>query len=128
GGSGFSLVPEAIMNFFNLDYGIIGEGEHSIVCFAEAVEGRYDFSQCPGLIYKKGPTYKINPPKLIEDLDTIPLPDFRLLDTAGYLLNNNGKSPCNILTKRGCNLNCIYCSYPVKEGRVHRLHSPRLVV
>ena len=33
----------------------------------------------------------------------------------------------NIQTKRGCSFKCIYCTYPVIEGKKVRLRNPTLV-
>jgi radical SAM superfamily enzyme YgiQ (UPF0313 family) len=59
---------------------------------------------------------------VIQKLDEFPAPDRSGIDSAAYL-NLGGMG--NIQTKRGCPFNCIYCTYPIIEGRQVRLRSPK---
>jgi len=118
GGSGFALLPEAILNYLNADYGILGEGEFSFIKFIDELE------------HSKGHQNKSTPqlisyfPGIIENLDDLPIPDRSLFDNASYL---KWGGMGNIQTKRGCPFNCIYCTYPVIEGKQVRLRSPQLI-
>jgi len=118
GGSGFALIPEPILNYVNADYGILGEGEHSFIKFINEL--------CQNTTPPAKPESKIINyyPEIIETLDDLPLPDRSQFDSAAYL---KWGGMGNIQTKRGCPFNCIYCTYPVIEGRQVRVRSPKLV-
>ena len=104
GGSGFSLFPEEMMELMDGDAGIKGEGERSFVRLMRGnsrkiITGEY----CD-----------LNDIRVPENLDEI-FPYFKKYRTIG------------VQTARGCNNRCIYCTYPVLEGRRHRKRSPGTV-
>ncbi len=45
----------------------------------------------------------------IKDLDTLPLPDYTLIDLSLYKRTINGKKAAHIVTLRGCPYNCAFC-------------------
>jgi len=115
GGSGFSLVPEPCLRYLGADVGFAGEGERSLVDFLgrfEAGGGSRTGRQGEIIHPAPGPC---------ESLDDLPVPDRSGLDGAAYL-QQGGMG--NIQTKRGCPFNCIYCTYPIIEGRRVRVRSP----
>ena len=105
GGSGFSLMPDEILDATGADYGIVGEGETLIVKFVdEAARGVYPDSRCIGLSSR------------LEGDEIFPAYyDTELLKF--YLQSGNMAS---VQTKRGCDHRCIYCSYPLLEGHAFR--------
>jgi lipid biosynthesis B12-binding/radical SAM protein len=113
GGSGFSIMPESILEKVSADYGIMGEGESLIVDFVnQAAKGIY-------------PKEKIirSKPKLISK--QIPSACYDADIMRYYLKSGNVAS---IQTKRGCGHKCIYCSYPILEGEVIRTRDTSAVV
>ena len=113
GGSGFSLMPEEILNRTGADYGVVGEGEELLCDFvSKATRGEF-------------PAEKIlrAPPRLCRD--EIPSAHYDANILSYYLKNGNMVS---IQTKRGCNKHCVYCSYPILEGRTLRVRNPSDVV
>jgi lipid biosynthesis B12-binding/radical SAM protein len=113
GGAGFSLLPELILNETGADYGIIGEGESSVVKFAgDAANGIYPETQIIG------PVTRLQGPEIFSAQYEEDLIKF-------YLQSGNIAS---VQTKRGCTHKCIYCSYPVLEGSDIRQRDPRSVV
>jgi len=113
GGSGFSIMPEAILRETGADYGIVGEGEALLVHFAdEAAKGDY-------------PQDKILRSQARLSTSEIPsaLYDSRIMDF--YLQSGNVAS---VQTKRGCVHACAYCSYPFLEGSQLRPRSAKIVV
>lgn len=118
GGSGFALLPEPILKFLGADFGIAGEGESAFIELINIIEKNRGVSD--GL--KKGVV--CNYDKVIHNLDSSPIPDRSMFDNKAYL-NQGGMG--NIQTKRGCPFNCIYCTYPVIEGRKVRLRNPESV-
>jgi len=118
GGCGFALLPETILNYLNADYGILGEGEFSFIKFINELKQNKD-----SITKLKSQVINYRP-GIIENLDTIPCPDRAEFDNAAYL-KQGGMG--NIQTKRGCPFKCIYCTYPVIEGKKVRLRSPELI-
>jgi radical SAM superfamily enzyme YgiQ (UPF0313 family) len=116
GGSGFALMPDKIMEHLEADLGITGEGELSLVKLVNQIEG--------GKGHWQPPASKIveYPPSVIENLDTLPIPDRSGFDIDAYLQQGG---MANIQTKRGCPFKCIYCTYPIIEGKEVRLRSPQ---
>ena len=113
GGAGFSLIPDLILEETRADYGIVGEGESLMVSFANnAAEGIFPGKRLLG-------------------------PERRLSGTAipsalydggimrHYLQHGN---MAQVQTKRGCTHGCVYCSYPLLEGRNIRSRAPVSVV
>lgn len=113
GGAGFSLIPDLILREIRADYGIVGEGERLMVDFTNnAARGTYPVERlikCKSRIDgKKIPSARY---------------DKQLLE---YYLSKSGIA--SIQTKRGCNLNCVYCTYPLLEGNKIRHRDPVSVV
>ena len=127
GGSGFSLMPERVLDYCEVDYGVVGEGENAIVDFAEYVVGRREITKVSNLVWWSGETkeYRHNSSSRSDQLlDMLP-PSRRGFDISFYL-NEGGM--INVQTQRGCCFDCIYCDYPIVNGRTIRLRSPRSVV
>lgn len=98
GGAGFSLMPETVLNHTGADYGLAGEGEENWPALLEALAaGRAE----PGLWARAGAGARqlsAYEPSLVR----------RYADQGGLI---------GVQTKRGCPLRCLYCSYPLLEGR-----------
>jgi len=122
GGAGYSIFPESALSFLGADMGIQGEGE---VVFPELIErmGRgADLSGLPGL-YLSGRGLQ-GRRIFAKDLDTLPLPTVDLWSVP--LGKEDLWMP--VQTRRGCPLNCSYCSTGTIEGRRIRRHSPQTMV
>lgn len=121
GGSGFTVMPEEILSYLEADGGIIGEGEET---FAGVLEARRDgFPFANGGFLKRGGNGSFRP-SCIRDLSALPSPDWDCLNLAEYF-SRGGMG--NLQTKRGCSFSCIYCTYPLIEGKTVRLRPPEKV-
>jgi radical SAM superfamily enzyme YgiQ (UPF0313 family) len=122
GGSGFSLAPKELLRHLDVDFGIVGEGEETFLKLVRSLEKGEPISPSPDLLVKDKPF-----PPLIEGARVFPVqsPDRNLFDTARYL-EEGGMG--NIQTKRGCPFSCIYCTYPLLEGKKVRLRNTEEVV
>jgi radical SAM superfamily enzyme YgiQ (UPF0313 family) len=118
GGSGFTLVPESILEFTGADFGIVGEGEFSLISFLNRFDSVKGFDQ------PLRPTVICEQTAIVEDLDGLPLPDRSGFDNEAYL---KWGGMGNLQTKRGCPFGCIYCTYPIVEGVAIRLRDPKSV-
>lgn len=103
GGPGYSLMPEAILEFTGADYGIAGEGEHSMVRVVHALEQGHDVRKIT-----------FSPPLQAQDMIS-PLWESSIL---AHHWQESGIA--NLQSKRGCNYGCSYCSYPSIEGTTVR--------
>ena len=124
GGSGFSIMPEDILKYYDLDLGIWGEGEYSLPLLLEKMMGGEDYHGVPGLVYRVTEGFHLNAPKYI-DLNSMPAPERNAVDNRRYFLEGGMGS---IEAKRGCPRRCIYCADPLTKGRRVRRRSPRSVV
>jgi len=126
GGGGFSVLPAKLMERLRPDYGISGEGEEAFPRLVEALErGGTGLAEIGALHRLTGLGAISNPgPATFVDLGTLPIPDRKRLDPRYHA----GGGIDSIQTKRGCPLECSYCTYPVTEGRVGRLREPSAVV
>jgi len=109
GGSGFSLAPIPLMQRVDLDFGVVGEGEESMVQLVRRLEQGASPQGIPGVL-SKGEDGFIPPLPLA----SFHAPDQGILDTARYLQEGG---MANLQTKRGCPFDCIYCTYPLLEGK-----------
>lgn len=113
GGSAYSLFPELMLEEIRADYGVVGEGEKSFCDLIEKIE-------------------KGQPPqeKIIRSQLLIQGEKFagrtRFKDLAEYYLHSGGM--LNVQSKRGCPHNCVYCSYPLLEGKEYRFRPSSDVV
>jgi radical SAM superfamily enzyme YgiQ (UPF0313 family) len=122
GGSGYSLAPKELLQHFDVDFGIVGEGEEIFSLLVKSLEAKNVISPSPHLLIKGAPW-----PDLIRGarVHLINAPDRTLFQTHRYL-ERGGMA--NIQTKRGCPFSCTYCTYPLLEGKEVRLRNPGEVV
>jgi radical SAM superfamily enzyme YgiQ (UPF0313 family) len=122
GGSGYSLAPQEILQHLDVDFGIVGEGEEIFPPLVKSLEKGDPISPSPCLLIKEKPF-----PRSIEGarVSSIRSPDRGLFQTHRYL-EEGGMG--NIQTKRGCPFSCIYCTYPLLEGKRIRLRKQGEVV
>lgn len=123
GGSGFSVFPELMFNELNPDYGIQGEGEESLRQLILALAEGRDPYLIEGLAYRlPDGTFHIN-----RRTNYISAPALHVEnDWVDYYWKEGGM--LNIQTKRGCPYHCIFCSYPLVEGRRVRTLDAVMVV
>jgi len=122
GGSAFSIYPRNLFRLLSPDYAIRGEGEESLYRFLLSLDaGKPDLST-EGLVYRNGHDIVVNGrSRFIQTLDL----DFDR-DLIGFYWDKAGM--VNVQTKRGCPYNCIYCTYPLIEGRTVRTLDPDRIV
>ncbi len=122
GGAGYSLFPESALSFLGADMGIQGEGEVIFPDLIERMERRVGLSGLSGL-YLPGHSPRCER-MFTKDLDALPLPDTNLWS----LPSQKEELWMPVQTRRGCSLDCSYCSTGTIEGRVLRRHSSEAIV
>ncbi|MFC1516716.1 B12-binding domain-containing radical SAM protein [Thermodesulfobacteriota bacterium] len=120
GGAGYSIFPERTLAYLKADMGIQGEGEKAFVRLLERLERKTGFSDIPGLCLAVFGTQEKR--RFSRDLDDHPqpLPNIHL-DVPSSTNQEDIYIP--IQTRRGCPMDCSYCSTATIEGRILRKHS-----
>ena len=134
GGGVISSEPDLIFNALRPDYGVIGEGEETIVELLACLARGGDVSLVNGLIFKK-PDGKIKitaPRASINDIDTLPYPDFQGFQFEQYLEHMHPSDQLGldlfdrprsypIIGSRSCPYSCSFCFHPI--GKHYRQRS-----
>jgi radical SAM superfamily enzyme YgiQ (UPF0313 family) len=99
GGSGFSLMPEEILDFLGEDYkGVVGPGERA---FPEMVQGLIE-----GTVLKR----------LFSDPQPTKIGTLQNIDLLKAYSVYSPRASIGIRTKNGCGKQCHYCPYPQISG------------
>lgn len=131
GGPHANCLPEEVLRH-GVDIVSIGEGERTIVELAEHFVGDKPLQDIAGLCYRddEGRVVRTAKRELIDDLDTIPLPDHESFPIANYTGSDDPNSNpmfWSVFTSRGCPFNCTFCSSHNVFGRTYRARSPENV-
>ena len=120
GGAGYSIFPESVLTYLGADMGIQGEGESAFPRLLSWLERGAEGG--PPSVYLPG-----RPPAARDfaaNLDAFPMPAPRLwLNTV-----HNSDIRVPVQSRRGCPLDCAYCSTSAIEGRSFRKRSRESVV
>lgn len=138
GGVHPTIRPQECLKY--ADIVCMSEGEISIVELCDRLEKDIDPSDLKGIWFRKnGEIIKNEPIPLIQDLDAIPYPDYSLDNS--FILEKDtlvpmdhdrlhhailrgmtideGKATYQVITSRGCPLNCSYCCNDIFR-RLHK--------
>jgi len=133
GGHGPSPEPEYFLKISRADYIIVGEGERTIVELL-AVNGKVGMgylSQVNGIAYlKDGQLIQTKERGLLENLDSLPFPEWSLFPIDHYVLSpfpnmRYTDRTFPVLASRGCIFKCSFC-YRMCPGI--RFRSPKNIV
>ena len=129
GGPHITAVPAETMTLYpDIDIGVIGEGEITIIELLNALKNKTDLGSINGVIYRKDGGLKITPQRaFIKDLDTLPFPAWDMLPNLLKYYQQSAaridRQPhISIVSSRGCPFQCIFCARNV-FGNVTRAHS-----
>ena len=135
GGGIITSEPAVAYELLSPTYGVIGEGEETIIDLMKAIEGKKDFKEVDGLIFRdhRNNVIQTSPRKPIGNLDSIPFPDYDGFEVEKYLamqmpndvyfFHAMDKPPrmLPIISSRGCPYNCSFCFHPI--GKRYRQRS-----
>lgn len=124
GGAGYSLFPESALAYTEADMGIHGEGEAAFVMLLDRLERNAGLSDIPGLwLPETGLQEKTLFPKNLDSYPS-PLPNIHLIPPASDLSDPEDMELwIPFQTRRGCPMNCSYCSTGAIQGHKVRKHS-----
>jgi len=133
GGVHVTVAPEeAMREGKSFDYGIIGEGEITLLELVEVLARGDSVNRVKGLIYRDGENVlRTEPRPYIQDLDSLPIPDRTLLDLDRYTFSIPKKGIGRItfmMTNRGCPFQCVFCSARTMWGTRVRWRSVEKVL
>ena len=120
GGAGFSIFPEAVLEYLGADMGIQGEGERALPELINRLTQKEDLHGTPGLYLPE--TGSAGPRCFIDNLDDLPWENISSWLEKG---DRDQEIWLPAQTRRGCPLGCSYCSTASVEGRVIRKRSPQ---
>lgn len=125
GGIHATISPDKCIE--HVDLVCVGEGEYTMLELLDKLEKNQDITDIPNLwVRKDDKIYKNEIRKLVEDLDSLPPPDYDLEDH--YILERNKIVPFEerhlngmifFQTERGCPNACAYCS----NNLLRKLHT-----
>jgi hypothetical protein len=126
GGPAVGICGKEMLDYFDLEYAVCGDGEAVMLEFVKRIENRQPLGGLKGLIIRRYQTIIQDfEPFRVQDLDSLPFPKLlRYLNLEHY---RRFGSPLLVQTKRGCAFKCAYCTYNQIEGKQYRLRSPGLI-
>jgi len=125
GGPLISSEPKFMTEHLNFNFGVIGEGEATIIDLLNAIKNKRDFSSVRGIVYKNksGEIVMTAPRERIDNLDSIPFPDFSDfgLDekiNKSYSIDSllgalDYPRTYFLIGSRGCPFQCTFCYHTV---------------
>ncbi len=133
GGIHPTLMPMETLQFDEIDAVCIGEGELTFPEYVGKLEKGISLEGTEGIWYKEnGKIIKNKVRRLIEDLDSIPFPNWRFWNMDLYLKITPHNNMIDMLGSRGCPYNCSYCSnQPLRQilpGKYVRFRSAENIV
>ncbi len=132
GGALITCETELMFNSLKPDFGVLGEGDATIVELLKCLEKKRDLKKVDGICYKddKGNFVITKPRATIPDLDSLPFMDYEGVGFEEYVKNQSSiksfhlvDSPreYTILCSRGCPYHCTFCYHPETRYRVRSL-------
>jgi len=124
-----SCFAEEIIGEGHADFVVHGEGEETMADLVGTLERDGDVGAVKGVSWLDGDRVRRNPDRPpIEDLDSLPLPAWDLLDLSAWRyqkipLVNLKAHPLPVMASRGCSYSCSFCSQDkvVKKFRQRRI-------
>lgn len=116
GGGLVTHSPIEAMNIINnADYGVIGEGEITIVELTMALSKNAPINDIDGLIYREKSNRELfmtDKRREVEDLDNLPWPDYEGFQyfEISRIFSSSNKLTAPVTTSRSCPYRCTFCS------------------
>jgi anaerobic magnesium-protoporphyrin IX monomethyl ester cyclase len=117
---------EAMNSLPDLDFVVIGEGEHTAIDLTREAEKGRDWSKVKGIVYRQGTQIlSTGLREQVIDLDSLPMPARHLFPLGRYMALG---MPITMTTSRGCPYQCIFCVGRKMVGAKVRYRNPEKVV
>lgn len=138
GGPHPTILPDSVISNKNVNAIVMGEGEITFYEYIKEFFGEKQFEKVDGIWFKKNEMIIKNKPRTpIENLDSIPYPDFNIYDVEKYIRNwiplesvDPKLRGLPVIASRGCPFNCSYCQPTLDKlfGKKLRIRTPKNVV
>ncbi|MFP4040540.1 MAG: B12-binding domain-containing radical SAM protein [Desulfosudaceae bacterium] len=128
GGAGYSIFPEASLAWLGADMGLRGPAEQSFLRLLACLQQGRDPAAIPGLYLPGGQAggAGVTTDNIPDNINNAPLPRPEdLLVRPAPTEKDDLWIPFQ--TRRGCSMDCSYCSTPAIEGRITRQRQPAKV-
>lgn len=113
----------------HVDFCIRGESELASSHLVEYLQGTRDLGQVANVAYRLNGEIKKNQIRMIDDLDTVPYPDRKLLANEKYHCIPFLTEPyTDLITSRGCPYRCKFCTTIPYWGNKFRKRSPENIL
>ena len=119
GGPAISILGAPALEHLDADFAVVGEGETMFPQLLAAIEQQQPFHGIAGLCFRDNGRIAAVPPSRLSRFGASGMEqwiDWKTYERLG--------GTWTLQTKRGCPLQCIYCTYPSLEGRVCRRRTP----
>ena len=133
GGGVVSGEPGVILDVADIDYGVVGEGELTIIELLECLENSRDLHAVQGIVFRDrhGKTVQTPERPQIMDLGKVAWPDYEVLECGqnvsqqraldSYFFHSHPESrprAIDMITSRSCPFKCTFCFHPT--GKTYR--------
>ena len=135
GGMHPSILPQETLEYFSeADFGFRGEAEIGLPELINNLPNldSEDKEKIPGLIWRNNGEIMSNAQTFTENLDTLGMPDWDLIDPRNYnfhtfhLTKSHMVAP--LIITRGCPYHCTFCSAHAVTGKQIRAHSVDYII
>jgi len=119
-----------LLQNYNFDYIVLGEGELTIIELVDQLSGKnkQPLKTIKGIAYKKQKNIIKTPPRpLIQNLDILPYPARDVVDFDYYIVDQLLPKAIEIVGSRGCSHRCAFCS-SAHFWQMWRARSPENIV
>lgn len=130
GGVHPTVCPEHVLSNKNIDAIVMGEGELAATDLINAIAQGNNFYGIQSVGFRENGRVILNPRRcLIQDLDSLPLPAYDLLETKKYRSPYASREPfISMVRSRGCVFRCTFCGNPKIFGQTFRCQSPERTI
>ncbi|MGE4158538.1 MAG: radical SAM protein [Planctomycetota bacterium] len=123
GGSALSVAPQALLQAVGADLAVVGDGEEAFVDLLAVLAQGGDPAAVQGVLVSSSVHQQVQP--RFADLTTLPRARIGRWTRLKPYMATEGVYP--VQSKRGCALECVYCTYVNHEGKRYRLRNPEEV-
>lgn len=135
GGPHITIMRNQVLEGYpEFDFGVVGEGEETMIELLRAIACGQDLSNVQGLIYRDGSNRVTGTQErtVLRDIDSRPFPARTIIHNERYTRSVPGKGivkAAAVMSSRGCPFQCIYCAIKKIPGGNHiRMRSAKNVI